>query len=105
MNGLAMGKGARSVAASHAGAKIGELLQALGRAGVVRLQAPMLRGVTKSQRDLEVIQRPHLPVKPGVSIGPKTVRPTQPRAEVLDSKFSQPSNSVIQPMILKMEPL
>src|SRR5690606_33306638 len=59
----------------------------------------------KSERDLERLQRAHHTVEPSIRTGAQAVRPAQPRAQVADAEPAQPSDRVVQAMILEVEPL
>ena len=65
----------------------------------------MLRRKAKGDRHLEFLERAHLPIKPGIGIGPKAIRPTKPGAQMADAKLAEQADRVVQSMILEVKPL
>src|SRR4051794_21021647 len=65
----------------------------------------VLGSEAEGDSDMELLQRLHLPIKPLFPTGAETVSPAQTCAQVFHSQFPQPGDSVIQPVILKVEPL
>src|SRR5689334_9983731 len=83
------------VAPRHAGAKLGELLDALRRAGVVGVHAAVLGSEAVGDGHVERLERPHLAVKPGVGVGAEGVGPAQARAEVGDAEVFEQTDAVV----------
>src|SRR3546814_16443249 len=81
------------------------LLHRQGRARVVRGDAAVLRGEAEGHRDVELRQRLHLAIEPGERAGTEAVGPAQAGAQMPDTQASQPSDRVVQPVILALEPL
>src|SRR5690242_2856551 len=69
------GQPTSSVAACHARAEVGELLDPVGWAGVVRAQAGGGRREAVGQGDGELLERLHLAIEPGLGARTQAVRP------------------------------
>ena len=67
--------GLGAVAIDHRSAEIGKFIGIEWRAGVMRLDPPMLGREAERHRHLELRQRLHLPVKPGEGVGTEAVGP------------------------------
>jgi len=65
----------------------------------------MLRREAECQSDIERLQRPHLPVEPRIRVFAKAIGPAQTGSQMLYPKFLQPGDSIVETMILEMEPL
>src|SRR3954463_8831217 len=88
------------IAPRHARAEVGELVDALGRARVVRPHAGPLRREAVGQGDVEGVERGHLAIEPGLRVGPEAVRPAEAGAEMADSELAQPFHAVVEAMVL-----
>src|SRR5215217_279946 len=95
-----MGESSR-VAAGHPGAELGVLLQAARRAGVVGLDAAVLRGEAVGEGDVELVDGLHLAVEPGVGAGPEAVRPGEAGAQLPDAELAEAAHGVVQPVVLE----
>src|SRR3954469_23734843 len=80
----------RCISANRPGGEVGEIRRVFRRAGIVRSFAQMFRREAKSKRGSEFFQRLHLPVEPGLRLGPKRIGPTQARPKVLHAELSKP---------------
>src|SRR5690242_8694870 len=78
------------ISARHPPAEIRELLDALRWTGMVRTNSKRLRREAEGDGDIELVQRRHHFVEPGLGPGAVAIRPTQPRAEALHPKPAQP---------------
>src|SRR3972149_212165 len=89
----------------HGRAEISELLRHPRRARMVRLYAACLRGEAEGQSDVEVLERPHLPVEPGEREWTVAVRPAEAGAELFYPEPLEPLHGVVEPVVLEVEPL
>ena len=71
----------------------------------MRLNAFVLRSEAVRDRNVERLQRFHLPVEPVERIRPIIVGPTDARPNVLHAEILQMPNGIVEPMIFEMEPL
>src|SRR5205807_6143963 len=96
---------AAGIALDHSCAEFRELCLNDWGTGVMWRDPAMFGRETKRERHLEISQRAHLPIKPGVGLRPKTISPAQTSAHIFDSKLAQVPDCFIQAVILKMKPL
>src|SRR5579871_77157 len=94
-----------SIAADHLCAEFRELLDALRRTCMVRLDAAAFRRETECDGHVKLFESVHLPIEPFLCIRAQAVGPTEAGAEVFNAQLPQPSHSVLEPVILEMEPL
>jgi hypothetical protein len=71
----------------------------------MRPDSTILRGEAVSHSNPERLEGFHLPVEPCFGIRPKTICPTESRSDIFDSQIPQYADTVVQAMILEMEPL
>src|SRR5689334_14461797 len=77
------------VAADLLRAELGESAVLSRRTRVVGTNAFRLRCETERQRDIERLERGHLPVEPTLRVRPEAVRPAQSRADVPHAQLAQ----------------
>jgi hypothetical protein len=71
----------------------------------MRLDPGRLWREAEGQSDIEFVEGRHLPVKPGVCVGPEAVSPAQAGSQIPDPQTTKPADGVVQTVVLKVEPL
>ena len=95
----------RRIASHHASTELGEFLRLLRWAGVMRLDAAVLRCEAKGRGNVEIVERPHLPIEPAVGVGTEAVRPAQAGAYLAHAEPLQPTHGIVEAVVFEVEPL
>src|SRR5438067_9375707 len=93
------------IAADHGRTEVRELADGHGRARAVWQDAALPECERERHRDVEFLQRAHLPVEPVERIREETLGPAEARAHMFHAEASQPHHGFVQTMILEVEPL
>src|SRR4051812_25362613 len=72
---------------------------------MMRRDPAALRRKAERQRDVEILERAHLAVEPGVGVRTQAIGPTQACAQLLHTQLLEPAHTFVEPWILEVKPL